>query len=158
MDTNELKTLIDLMNQNDLLELEVVEDNKKIRLKKMYEGGAKIVPMPMAGAPAAAAAPMPAAAPAAASAPAPAAEAESASGTPVKSPMVGTFYRAASPESPNYVEVGDKVGPDTVICILEAMKVFNEIRAEMEGTITKILVENGEAVEYGQPLFLVEPN
>lgn len=149
MDIKDLKDLIDLMNQNELLELEVVEDNKKIRLKKMYEGGAKIVPMPMAGAPAAA----PMAAPAAAPAPA----AESASGTPIKSPMVGTFYRAASPETPNYVEVGDTVNADTVICILEAMKVFNEIRAEVDGRITKILVENGEAVEYGQPLFLVEP-
>jgi len=152
MDIKDLKDLIELMNQNELLELEVVEDNKKIRLKKMYEGGAKIVPMPMAGAPAAPAAPVAASAPAAPAA-APAAE----SGVMIKSPMVGTFYRSASPETPSYVEVGDSVNGETVVCILEAMKVFNEIRAEMEGKITKILVENGEAVEYGQPLFLVEP-
>ena len=150
MDSKELKELIDLMNANELLELELVEEGKKIRLKKMYDGGAKIVPMPVAGA-VAPAAPAAAGAPAAA---APAATAPAA-GHLVKSPMVGTFYRATSPEATPYVEVGDAVKADTVLCMLEAMKVFNEIRAECEGKILEILVENGEAVEYGQPLFRV---
>jgi acetyl-CoA carboxylase biotin carboxyl carrier protein len=95
---------------------------------------------------------------AAAGAPAPAA----ASGPPVgtieiKSPMVGTFYRSSNPESPSYVEEGDQVTAETAVCIVEAMKVFNEIKAEVEGTIVSILVENGQTVEYGQPMFLVKP-
>ena len=153
MDSKELKELIDLMNANDLLELELVEEGKKIRLKKMYDGGAKIVPMPMAGAIAVPAAAAPAGGALAAAAPAavPAAHA----GHLIKSPMVGTFYRGTSPEAAPYVETGDTVKADTVVCILEAMKVFNEIRAECEGKILEILVENGEAVEYGQPLFRV---
>lgn len=153
MDPKELKALIDLMNENDLLELEVVEEGKKVRLKKMYEGGPKLVPMPMAGvagpAPAAGAAP-------AAAAPAPAAAPAARGGHLIKSPMVGTFYATPNPESPAYVSTGDRVGADTVVCILEAMKVFNEIRAEVEGVVTEILVENGESVEYGQPLFRVD--
>ena len=148
MDSKELKELIDLMNANDLLELELVEEGKKIRLKKMYDGGAKIVPMPMAGAMAVPAAAAPAAA-------APAAAPAAHAGHLIKSPMVGTFYRGTSPEAASYVETGDTVKADTVVCILEAMKVFNEIRAECEGKILEILVENGEAVEYGQPLFRV---
>ena len=71
----------------------------------------------------------------------------------IKSPMVGTFYQAPSPDSPNFVEVGSKVGPDSVVCIIEAMKVMNEIQAEVKGTITEILVENGDSIEFGQPLF-----
>ncbi|MCK6438827.1 MAG: acetyl-CoA carboxylase biotin carboxyl carrier protein [Planctomycetes bacterium] len=152
MNAKEIKELIDLMNANDLLELEVVEEGTKIRLKKMYDGGTKIMPMPMPAAPAAA--------PAAGAAPAsgtPAAPATKAGAHVIKSPMVGTFYRSASPDSAPYVDVGDPVKPESVVCILEAMKVFNEIRAEMEGRIVQILVENGEAVEYGQPLFAVEP-
>lgn len=154
MQPEELKALIELMNENDLLELEVVEEGKKIRLKKMYEGGAKIVPMPMGGGvpPAPATAPDVAPTSAATSAPAPA----DATGHLIKSPMVGTFYRSPNPESPPYVDVGDEIGPDSVVCILEAMKVFNEIKAECEGKVVEILVENGEAVEYGQPLYRVE--
>ena len=150
MNPDEIKQLIDLMNQNDLLELEVVEEGKKVRLKKMYEGGTRIVPMPMTAVPAA----VGSAAGLTASAPTPVAS--GATRAFIKSPMVGTFYRAASPESPNYVEIGSAVTPDTVICMLEAMKVFNEIKSEMSGKVVDILVENGEAVEYGQPLVAIE--
>jgi acetyl-CoA carboxylase biotin carboxyl carrier protein len=155
MDLDLLKKLIDLMNSNDLLELEVVEEGTKIRLKKIYEGGPRIIPMAMAagGAQPHAHAPV---APPAAAAPAATAAASHAGRHFIKSPMVGTFYRSPNPDSPSYVEVGDAVTADTTVCILEAMKVFNEIRAECEGRIVEILVQTGEAVEYGQPLFAVE--
>lgn len=147
MDIKEIHRLIELMNENDLLELELVEDSKKIRLKKKYDGGARVIAAPMA---------MPAmAAPAAGPAPAPAPHAGAVA---IKSPMVGTFYRSANPESPAYVEEGARVGNDTVVCLVEAMKVFNEIRAECEGTIVAILVESGQTVEYGQPMFMVKPD
>lgn len=151
MDMKEIHQLIELMNDNELLEIELVEDSKKIRLKKKFEGGPKVIAAPMAGGelPAPTAAPGPA-------------TIEPASGAAdtveIKSPMVGTFYRAPNPESPNYSEVGDHVGNDTTVCIVEAMKVFNEIKAEAEGTIVKILVENGDTVEYGQAMFLVKPD
>ena len=148
MDIKEIHRLIELMNDNDLLELELVEDSKKIRLKKKYDGGARVIAAPMAAAPA----PM-----AAAAAPAPAASGPPAGTIEIKSPMVGTFYRSSNPESPAYVEEGDQVGVDTAVCIVEAMKVFNEIKAEVEGTIVSILVDNGQTVEYGQPMFLVKP-
>lgn len=152
MDAKELKDLIDLMNKNELLELELVEEGRKIRLKKMYDGGARIVQVPMAAA----------AAPAgdvtaSAGVAQPAKASGHVAGTAIKSPMVGTFYRAASPESSAYVDVGDPVKAETVVCMLEAMKVFNEIKAECDGKIAEILVENGESVEYGQPLFIVVP-
>ena len=147
MDFKEIHRLIELMNENELLELELVEDSKKIRLKKKYDGGPRMIAAPMAAAPAPVAAGQPVA----------------ASGPPVgtieiKSPMVGTFYRSSSPEAPAYVDEGDQVSPDSAVCIVEAMKVFNEIKAEVEGTIVSILVENGQTVEYGQPMFLVKPN
>jgi acetyl-CoA carboxylase biotin carboxyl carrier protein len=148
MDIKEIHRLIELMNENELLELELVEDSKKIRLKKKYDGGPRMVAAPMPG--------MAAPPPAASSAPA-AAEGPPAGTVEIKSPMVGTFYRAANPESPSYVEEGDEVSPDSAVCIVEAMKVFNEIKAEVEGTIVSILVENGQTVEYGQPMFLVKP-
>jgi acetyl-CoA carboxylase biotin carboxyl carrier protein len=145
MDIKEIHRLIELMNENDLLELELVEDSKKIRLKKKYEGAPRMIAAPAAAAMSAQAA----AAPAAADVPAGTIE--------IKSPMVGTFYRSSNPEAPPYVEEGDQVGVDTGVCIVEAMKVFNEIKAEVEGTIVGILVENGQTVEYGQPMFLVKP-
>lgn len=151
MDLDEINRLIELMNKNDLLEVELVEDAKKIRLKKKYDGGMRVMPAmaPMAAVPAPVAGQAAPAAPAAAAHPA---------GTiAIKSPMVGTFYRAANPEAPSYVEEGDAVNKETTVCMIEAMKVFNEIKAEMEGTIAAILVENGQSVEYGQPLFLVKP-
>lgn len=155
MDLENLKKLIDLMNQNELLELEIVDEGTKIRLKKIYEGVPKIVPMAVS---AGAAAPMAVAQVGDAPAAAPkAAKAAPAGRVYIKSPMVGTFYRSPDPDSAAYVSVGDSVGPDSVVCILEAMKVFNEIKAECEGRISEILVETGAAVEYGQPLFAVDP-
>ncbi|MBK8206028.1 MAG: acetyl-CoA carboxylase biotin carboxyl carrier protein [Planctomycetes bacterium] len=148
MDIKEIHRLIELMNENDLLELELVEDSKKIRLKKKYDGGPRMIAAPMVAQ----------AGPVAASAPAAHAPAGPAAGTiEIKSPMVGTFYRSSSPESPAYVEEGDQVTPESAVCIVEAMKVFNEIKAEVEGTIVAILIENGQTVEYGQPMFLVKP-
>lgn len=155
MDLENLKKLIDLMNTNELLELEVVEEGTKIRLKKMYDGGTRIVQMPMA-----AGSPQMMSAPASGGAAAPAAPAPRSAPSGrvfIKSPMVGTFYRSPDPESPAYINVGDMVGADTPVCILEAMKVFNEIKAECEGRVAEVLVETGEAVEYGQPLFAVDP-
>ncbi|MCB9932619.1 MAG: acetyl-CoA carboxylase biotin carboxyl carrier protein [Planctomycetes bacterium] len=152
MDINEIHRLIELMNENELLELELVEDSKKIRLKKKYDGGPRVIAAPMAAAPAHA--PV-----AAAAAPQGAAPSGPPAGTiEIKSPMVGTFYRSSNPESPPYVEEGDAVTASTTVCIVEAMKVFNEIKAEVEGTVVAILVENGQTVEYGQPMFLVKPS
>ncbi|MCF6227215.1 MAG: acetyl-CoA carboxylase biotin carboxyl carrier protein [Planctomycetes bacterium] len=148
MDMEEIKRLIELMNENELLEVELVEEGKKIRLKKKFEGAAKVIPMQAA---------MPVAPVAAA--PAVEAAAPSTEGLlEIKSPMVGTFYSAANPESPPYCEEGDAVSADTSVCIVEAMKVFNEIKAEVEGTIASILVKSGDTVEYGQIMFLVKPN
>ncbi|MCA8917624.1 MAG: acetyl-CoA carboxylase biotin carboxyl carrier protein [Planctomycetes bacterium] len=151
MDIDEIHRLIELMNENELLELELVEDSKKIRLKKKYDGAPKVIAAPMASAPVAQA-------PVAASAPQASPSAPAAGTVEIKSPMVGTFYRAASPEAPAYANEGDQVSADTSVCIVEAMKVFNEIKAEVEGTIVSILVENGDTVEYGQPMFLVKPS
>ncbi len=148
-DTKRVRELIALMAENSLTEIELVEDKSKITLKR---GGAYV--------PAAMPAPMPHQAPAHATpaAPsAPAAPAPEEKFTPIKSPMVGTFYSSANPESDAYVSIGSEVGAESVVCIIEAMKVFNEIRAEVSGTIVKILVQNGQAVEYNQPLFLVKP-
>ncbi|MBK9975675.1 MAG: acetyl-CoA carboxylase biotin carboxyl carrier protein [Planctomycetes bacterium] len=150
MDIKEIHRLIELMNENDLLELELVEDSKKIRLKKKYDGGARVIAAPMAAMPMQ---PLGAPAPAAAQ---PAANAHAGT-VPIKSPMVGTFYRAANPEAAPFVEEGSRVSADSPVCMVEAMKVFNEIRAECEGTIVAVLVENGQTVEYGQPMFLVKP-
>lgn len=150
MDINEIHRLIELMNENELLELELVEDSKKIRLKKKYDGGPRVIAAPMAAAPAVHAPVAAAAAP----------QAAAPSGVPagtieIKSPMVGTFYRSNNPESPPYVEEGDAVTASTTVCIVEAMKVFNEIKAEVRGTITRVLASNAQAVEYDQPLFAV---
>ena len=139
------------MKRSELSEFELEEEGFKLRLGRQ-QGGPQIIqaPAPVATIPAA----IPAAAePAAAT---PTASAEESGIFIVKSPMVGTFYGAASPESPAFVTVGTKVGTDSIVCIIEAMKVMNEIQAETNGVITEILVENGEAVEYGQALFKVK--
>lgn len=150
MDPKQLKRIVEIMNQNDLAEIEIEEEGKRLRLRKK-EGAAAMAP--------AAAAPAPAPAPAAAANPAaaapPAAEVGEGLHT-ITAPMVGTFYRAPSPEADPYVEVGKRINPETVVCILEAMKVMNEIKSECSGEIVKILVQNGEAVEYDQPLFVVK--
>lgn len=134
-----LKAFVDFMEENDLCELEVEEEGRRIWLKKFprkslvkrggaEEGGIKEE-----------------------------AEREKEELVEIKAPMVGTFYRAPNPKAKPFVEVGDEVRPGDVVCIIEAMKLMNEIKSEIAGKIVKILVENGEAVEYGQPLFLLKP-
>ena len=147
MDLRKLKTLIDLVSESNVSELEITEAEGKVRIVK--GGGGALQPAPAI----AVAAPVPALA-AAPIAPAPV-SAETPAGHVVKSPMVGTFYRSASPGAKPFVEVGSQVKEGDTICIIEAMKILNEIEADKSGTITQILCENGQAVEYGQPLFLI---
>lgn len=149
MDLRKLKTLIDLVSESNVSELEITEAEGKVRIVK--SGGAVVqqyVPAPM---PAAAAAAAPATV---AELPAPVAAAPT--GHVVKSPMVGTFYRSSSPGAKAFVEVGSQVKEGETVCIIEAMKILNEIEADKTGTVTRILGENGQAVEYGQPLFVIE--
>ncbi|MFD2366833.1 acetyl-CoA carboxylase biotin carboxyl carrier protein [Pseudoduganella sp. GCM10020061] len=162
MDLRKLKTLIDLVAESDIAELEVTEGESKVKIVKscavqqnpmvMYapQGMGMQHGYPQAGAPAAA----PAANGAPASAPV-AVEAAEPAGHVVKSPMVGTFYRSSAPGAPAFVEVGASVKAGDTLCIIEAMKLLNEIDADVSGTITKILVENGQPVEFGQPLFVI---
>lgn len=153
MDLRKLKTLIDLVSESNVSELEITEADGKVRIVKA--GAQPVVVQTVAAAPAMA--PVAAAAPAVAPAAAPAvAEAPAETGHVVKSPMVGTFYRASSPGAKAFAEVGDQVKAGQPVCIIEAMKIMNEIEADMDGTITKILVDNGQPVEYGQPLFVIE--
>ena len=150
MDLRKLKTLIDLVSESNVSELEITEAEGKVRIVK--SGGTPMVLQQAAPAMMAAPAAMPlASAPAASEEPAAA-----PAGHAVKSPMVGTFYRSASPGAKSFVEVGSQVREGETICIIEAMKILNEIEADKSGTITRILCENGQAVEYGQPLFLIE--
>lgn len=155
MDLRKLKTLIDLVAESDISELEVTEGESKVRIVKSTAHSAQnqVVMMPSAAVAAPAAAPAVAAAPLAAPAAAPEA---APTGHIVKSPMVGTFYRCPSPGAASFVEVGQAVKPGDTLCIIEAMKLLNEIDADASGTIRQILVENGQAVEYGQPLFIIE--
>jgi acetyl-CoA carboxylase biotin carboxyl carrier protein len=146
MDLRKLKTLIDLVSESNVSELEITEAEGKVRIVK---GGVAPVMAPVMAPVAPPAVPAPEAA---AAAPAPA---ESA-GHAVKSPMVGTFYRAASPGAKPFVEVGSQVKEGQTICIIEAMKILNEIEADKSGTVTQVLCENGQAVEYGQPLLVIE--
>lgn len=161
MDIKEIKKIIELMKENELSEFELAEEGFRITVRRPFGSAAPHVIMGQAPTFFPAGAPM--AAPAASAlaggaAAAPAAKEELPSNLiEIKSPMVGTFYRAASPEAAPYSSVGSEVENDSVVCIIEAMKVMNEIKAEVKGTIRKILVENATAVEYGQPLFLVEP-
>ncbi len=153
MDLRKLKTLIDLVSESNVSELEITEAEGKVRIVK--SGGAVVqqyVPAPVQPA----AAPAPAAAAPVAELPAPAAAAAAPAGHIVKSPMVGTFYRSSSPGAKAFVEVGSQVKEGETICIIEAMKILNEIEADKSGTVTRILGENGQAVEYGQPLFVIE--
>jgi acetyl-CoA carboxylase biotin carboxyl carrier protein len=156
MDMRKLKTLVDLVSESNISELEITEAEGKVRIVKagygvpttmmMQPAGQMMMQAPQQAAPAGEAPP---AAPVAEVAAAP-------TGHVVKSPMVGTFYRSASPGSKPFVEIGSAIKEGDAICIVEAMKIMNEIEADMSGTVTKILVENGQAVEYGQPLFIVE--
>ena len=161
MDLRKLKTLIDLVSESGVAEIEITEGEDRVRIVNRKEVVAAPAPtlvatVPSAALPAAApvapAAPAPAAAPAApAPAPAPAAPAKV-----IKSPMVGTFYRSPSPGAKSFVEVGQHVAKGDTVCIIEAMKLMNEIEADEEGTIKEVLVENGSPVEFGQPLFSLE--
>ena len=135
MDLKDIKAIVDLMEKNGLTTFEMEKGGFRIALSKGAVAG-----------PAVSYAPAPIAAPAEAAAPA-------ASGKDIASPMVGTFYTSPSPESPPFVKVGQKVTPDTVVCIIEAMKVMNEIKAEVSGTITEVAAENGQPVQFGQALF-----
>ncbi|MBO9646040.1 MAG: acetyl-CoA carboxylase biotin carboxyl carrier protein [Pseudacidovorax sp.] len=154
MDLRKLKTLIDLVSESNISELEITEAEGKVRIVK--GGTAAAAVQYVQALPAAAAAPVAAAVPAAAAAPAAATAAAAPQGHVVKSPMVGTFYRSSSPGATPFVEVGAQVKEGDTICIIEAMKILNEIEADKAGTITQILGENGQAVEYGQPLFIIE--
>ncbi|MDM4767647.1 acetyl-CoA carboxylase biotin carboxyl carrier protein [Pelomonas sp. SE-A7] len=154
MDLRKLKTLIDLVSESNISELEITEADGKVRIVK--SDGTVMVPMAQAM-PAAMAAPAMVAPPPAAPAAAPVAAAPAAeTGHQVKSPMVGTFYRSSSPNAKPFVEVGQQIKEGEPICIIEAMKIMNEIESDKTGTVTKILVENGQPVEFGQPLFIVE--
>lgn len=146
MDLRKLKTLIDLVQNSGISELEISEGEEKIRIAKHLTAAPTTV---MVGAPAVAAAP---AAPVAAAAPAGPAQPE---GHVMTAPMVGTFYRSGSPGNPPFVEVGQAVKEGDTLCILEAMKLMNEIEADATGTVKAILVENGQPVEFGQPLFII---
>jgi acetyl-CoA carboxylase biotin carboxyl carrier protein len=159
MDLRKLKTLIDLVAESGIAEIEVTEGEDKVRIVKYAPPPAAVTgAMPMAHAgPMITASAVPAALPAgaatAASAAAPAVEVPK--GNVVKSPMVGTFYRSPSPGANPFVEIGQAVKPGDTLCIIEAMKLLNEIEAEVAGEVKEVLVENGQAVEYGQPLFVI---
>jgi acetyl-CoA carboxylase biotin carboxyl carrier protein len=150
MDLRKLKTLIDLVSESNVSELEITGAEGKVRIVKAGAAPAQVqyAPTPAPQLPAAPAAPI--------AAPVAAAAEPVAEGHAVKSPMVGTFYRSASPGAKAFVEVGSVVREGETICIIEAMKILNEIEADKSGTVTKILAENGQAVEYGQPLFTIE--
>jgi acetyl-CoA carboxylase biotin carboxyl carrier protein len=155
VDLKDIKAIIDLMKKNSVTEFELEKQEFKIKLKRGGNGGGQAVVYdePQSIVYPQTAAPM---ATPAASIPAQAAAAAS-SELEIKSPMIGTFYRAPSPEAASYVEVGTEVTPDTVVCIIEAMKVMNEIKAEAKGVITQVMLENAKPVEFGQPLFKIRP-
>jgi acetyl-CoA carboxylase biotin carboxyl carrier protein len=154
MDLRKLKTLIDLVSESNVSELEITEAEGKVRIVKSAAAPVMMAAPAMVAAPVATA--VAAAAPAVVSAEPVVAEATEPAGHIVKSPMVGTFYRASSPGAKSFVDVGSVVNEGDTICIIEAMKILNEIEADKSGTITKILAENGQAVEYGHPLFVIE--
>ena len=159
MKIEEIKTIVKLMSENDLTEFKIEAEDMHLCIKRGGQNANPIIAQtlsPVVAAPAAApvAAPV-AAAPAAAPA-APAAPAAAPAGETIDSPIVGTFYRSSAPGVDAFVKIGSKVEPDTTVCIIEAMKVMNEIKAEKSGVIKEILAENGQPVEYGQPLFVIE--
>lgn len=149
-DIKRIRRLVELMNEHDLGEIDLRDGALRIRLRK--HGEPVVTTYEARPAVPAAAESRPAAAPAAAAEPA----ASNANLAVIKSPMVGTFFTSPNPESPAFVKVGDHVGPETTVCIIEAMKVFNEIPAEMAGKVVAVLVENGEPVEFNQPLFRID--
>ena len=150
MDLKDIKAIIDLMRKNSISEFELEREGFKIRMKRGANGGgssivgdeSQTITVPALGP---------------SSGATPALTAAASNEQEIKSPMIGTFYRAPSPESASYVEMGTEVSPDTVICIIEAMKVMNEIKAETRGVITQVLLDNARPVEFGQPLFKIRP-
>jgi acetyl-CoA carboxylase biotin carboxyl carrier protein len=156
VDLKDIKAIIDLMKKNSISEFELERADFKIKLKRgtngvpapvVYEEGTStLVSMPVLSVPGSASAPLLSA------------SAASTGELDIKSPMIGTFYRSPSPESASYVEIGSEVNAETVVCIIEAMKVMNEIKAEAKGVLTQVLVENAKPVEFGQPLFKIRPN
>ena len=147
-DVKKVRQLIELMKEHDLSELDLRQADHRVKIRRggevvAYTGPVAAAPAPVAAAPAAA--------------PAAAAPDSDSRMLVIKSPMVGTFYKASSPDSPAFVKVGDRIGPEKTVCIIEAMKVFNEIPAGVSGQVVAILVENGAPVEFGQPLIKVEP-
>jgi len=150
MDMNEIRKILELMDANKLVEFEYEEAGKRIRLRRPDHHPAGPAPVSPSAAPAHAH-PAPSHA-----APAAAPPARSADLFEFKSPLVGTFFRSSKPDSDPFVNPGDEVGPDKVLCIIEAMKVMNEIKADMVGVIKEVLVKNGQAVEFGEVLFLIE--
>jgi acetyl-CoA carboxylase biotin carboxyl carrier protein len=158
VDLKDIKAIIDLMRKNSLTEFEMEHQDFKIKLKRGNAGGEEgiqavpyTLPVQMAGPTSMVAA---TAAPVTSGTTAPAADSNLFE---IKSPMIGTFYRSPSPDAGEYVEVGSEVGPETVVCIIEAMKVMNEIKAECKGVITQVLIDNAKPVEFGQPLFKIRP-
>jgi acetyl-CoA carboxylase biotin carboxyl carrier protein len=151
MDIRKIKKLIELLEESGIAEIEIKEGEEAVRISRMMTGAHAPQYLP---APVVTHAPAPAAA--AVAAPAPAASAKSASANSVPSPMVGTFYAAASPTAKAFVSIGDEVKVGDVLCIIEAMKMMNQIESDRAGRVTAIMVKNGEAVEFGQPLFVVE--
>jgi acetyl-CoA carboxylase biotin carboxyl carrier protein len=157
MDLKDIKAIIDLMRKNSISEFELERQDFKIKLKRGTSGVNPMSEEPgFYAVPAAAPLPLAPAVPTAAAA-APAAAA-GAGLLEIKSPMIGTFYRAPSPDAQVYVEAGSEVNPETIVCLIEAMKVMNEIKAEVKGVVTHILVENAKPVEFGQPLFRIRPS
>jgi acetyl-CoA carboxylase biotin carboxyl carrier protein len=157
MELDQIKAIITMMKENDLSEFQMEQDGLKIRIKRGPEGFQQTVTLPApapAAVPAGAVATAPTATPTAPGATAPAAASDLKF---ITSPMVGTFYRAPSPDAPSYVEVGTVVDEETVVCIVEAMKVMNEIKAEVKGVIAEVLAENAKPIEFGQKLFAVKP-
>jgi acetyl-CoA carboxylase biotin carboxyl carrier protein len=161
MDFKQIQELIKMINKSNIGEVSIEEKGFKLTIKQKEEPVQQLIAAPMQAQPIAmATAPMAAAQPSAAAAaekPAKAAEAPAGNTVTIKSPMIGTFYRSASPDKPAFANVGDDVAPGKVVCIIEAMKLFNEIESEVSGKIIKVLVEDASPVEYDQPLFLIEP-
>lgn len=158
MELKDIKAIIDLMKKNSISEFELERQEFKIKLKRGAFGpSADELPSPVYHiSPTVLPAAAPAAGPAALAAPT-ASPAAVTNEIEIKSPMIGTFYRSPSPEAGSYIEIGSEVSPDSVVCIIEAMKVMNEIKAEVKGVITQILVDNAKPVEFGQPMFKVRP-
>jgi len=152
MDVRKIKKLIELIEKSDIAELEIVEGEESVRISRNSSAPAMVVaPAPVAAAPVAAAAPA-----ASGFVPPAIAEAEAPLGETIDSPMVGTFYEAASPTSAPFVKVGDSISVGDTLCIIEAMKMLNQIESEKSGTIKEVLVDNEQPVEFGQPLFVIE--